>query len=222
MSRAVTSIKRGLEQAIAHQEGRPVKIRVHRIPDIDVKTVREKTGLTQLEFATKFAISPGTLRHWERGDRRPRGTSRVLLSYHRSRAEDSLACARAEWNTGWKVGQTRFSAGERRLRLEWSVSSNGMFGRPVDAPAILKSYAARERLAAPESEWNSRRSPGWQPSTSQIASSVEKRIARALPVLRIDRLASLISIRSASSVRVIRPSAFTTFPRTRASRPDSS
>jgi putative transcriptional regulator len=79
MSRAVRSIKRGLEQAIAHQERRPVKIRIHRIPDIDVKAVREKTGLTQLEFAAKFAISPGTLRHWERGDRRPRGTSRVLL-----------------------------------------------------------------------------------------------------------------------------------------------
>ena len=79
MTRASASIKRGLEQAIAHQEGRPAKVRVHRIPDIDVKAVREKTGLTQLEFAVKFAISAGTLRHWERGDRRPRGTARVLL-----------------------------------------------------------------------------------------------------------------------------------------------
>jgi hypothetical protein len=30
-------------------------------------------------------------------------------------------------------------------------------------------------------------SPGWHESDSQIASSVEKRIARALPVLRIAR-----------------------------------
>src|SRR4051794_119511 len=37
-----------------------------------------------------------------------------------------------------------------------------------------------------------------------MASSVEKRMARALPVLRIDRLASVMSIFSASSVRVIR------------------
>src|SRR5436305_12727856 len=49
-------------------------------------------------------------------------------------------------------------------------------------------------------------SPGWQESASQIASSVEKRIARALPVLRIERLASAIPIRSASSVSVIRRS----------------
>src|SRR5262245_12000262 len=49
-------------------------------------------------------------------------------------------------------------------------------------------------------------SPGWHESASQIASSVEKRIARALPVLRIERLASVIPIRSASSVNVIRRS----------------
>ena len=45
-----------------------------------MKAVRDKTGLTQLEYVAKFAISPGTLRHWERGDRRPRGTARVLLA----------------------------------------------------------------------------------------------------------------------------------------------
>src|SRR3954470_8100986 len=49
-------------------------------------------------------------------------------------------------------------------------------------------------------------SPGWQESASQIASRVEKRIARALPVLRIERLASVIPTRSASSVSVIRRS----------------
>src|SRR4029077_6179258 len=40
----------------------------------------------------------------------------------------------------------------------------------------------------------------------QIASSVEKRIARALPVFKIERLARVIPTRSASSVSVIRPS----------------
>src|ERR1022692_973644 len=52
----------------------------------------------------------------------------------------------------------------------------------------------------------SRTSPGWQPSAPQIASSVENRMARALPVLRIERLASVISMHSASSVRVFRRS----------------
>ena len=79
MSRAFKSITKGLEQAIAHEEGRLPGLRIHRIRALDVKAVREKTGLTQLEFANRFAISPGTLRHWERGDRRPRGTALILL-----------------------------------------------------------------------------------------------------------------------------------------------
>src|SRR3954454_6167838 len=70
----------------------------------------------------------------------------------------------------------------------------------------LLGQAARGCSAAWRSGWNSSRSPGWQASTSQIASSVEKRIARALPVLRIDRLASVMSTFSASSVSVIRRS----------------
>ena len=49
----------------------------------------------------------------------------------------------------------------------------------------------------------SRRSPGWQSSSRQMASNVEKRIARALLVLRIERFGRAIPIRSANSVRVI-------------------
>src|SRR5450755_1221042 len=60
------------------------------------------------------------------------------------------------------------------------------------------------RFACSDSNW--RMSPGWHESASQIASSVEKRMARALPVLRIDKLASVIPTRSASSVSVIRRS----------------
>jgi hypothetical protein len=54
------------------------------------------------------------------------------------------------------------------------------------------------------SAWNASESPGWQPSCRQIASSVENRIAFALPVLRIDRLASVMPTRSASYVNVMR------------------
>src|SRR3989440_12737285 len=68
----------------------------------------------------------------------------------------------------------------------------------------LLAAAGRSRSACSGS--NRRMSPGWHVSASQIASSVEKRIARALPVLRIERLASVKSTRSASSVRVIRRS----------------
>jgi putative transcriptional regulator len=81
MSKAFDSIKRGLEQAVRHGKGKRVAgMRLHVAPEIDVKAVRESTGLTQEEFAATFAISLGALRHWERGDRKPRGTARVLLN----------------------------------------------------------------------------------------------------------------------------------------------
>ena len=81
MSRAFTSITKGLRQAIAHQQGKRVRgMRLHVPATVDVKAVRRRTGLTQAAFAAKFAISLGTLRHWERGDRTPRGTALVLLN----------------------------------------------------------------------------------------------------------------------------------------------
>ena len=42
-------------------------------------------------------------------------------------------------------------------------------------------------------------SPGWQSSALQMASSVEKRMAFALPVFRMERLAWVMPILSASS-----------------------
>lgn len=74
------SIKRGLEEAIAHQNGVKTDIRLFTPEDVNVKHVREETGLTQQQFAATFGISLGTLRHWERGDRRPHGPALVLLN----------------------------------------------------------------------------------------------------------------------------------------------
>ncbi len=44
-----------------------------------VAKLRSSLGLTQMEFAAKFCISLGTLRHWERGDRKPHGPALALL-----------------------------------------------------------------------------------------------------------------------------------------------
>ena len=81
MSKAFASIKRGLQLALRHQQGKRVaRLKIHVPPQVDVKAVRERTGLTQEQFAAMFAISLGALRHWERGDRKPRGTALVLLN----------------------------------------------------------------------------------------------------------------------------------------------
>ena len=36
--------------------------------------------MTQEQFAARFGFSTATLRHWERGDRKPHGPSLVLLN----------------------------------------------------------------------------------------------------------------------------------------------
>lgn len=79
MSKAFDSIKRGLKEAIAHRQGKLRGTKTYTPAGIDVQALRNRVGLTQEEFAAKFGISLGTLRHWERGDRRPQGPALVLL-----------------------------------------------------------------------------------------------------------------------------------------------
>ena len=79
MTKAFASIARGLREAIALNKGEDVVARTHRPTEIDVAQLRRSLGLTQMEFAAKFCISLGTLRHWERGDRTPHGPALALL-----------------------------------------------------------------------------------------------------------------------------------------------
>lgn len=79
MGSAFQSIGRGLREAIAHQKGRTKGIKTYTPSEIDVHALRNRIGLTQEQFAAKFGISLGTLRHWERGDRKPHGPALVLL-----------------------------------------------------------------------------------------------------------------------------------------------
>jgi putative transcriptional regulator len=80
MTKAFDSIKQGLQEAIAHTEGRSQGVQLHRPRPVDVKALRAKVEMTQEEFAARFGFSTATLRHWERGDRQPHGASLVLLN----------------------------------------------------------------------------------------------------------------------------------------------
>ena len=80
MSKAFDSIKQGLEEALDFSKGKKTKAIVHEYSPVDVKNIRNKVGMSQNEFASSFGISVSTLRHWERGDRSPRGPALVLLN----------------------------------------------------------------------------------------------------------------------------------------------
>ncbi len=45
----------------------------------DIRAVRERSGMTQRQFAATFGIGLGTLQKWERGERRPSGAAKSLL-----------------------------------------------------------------------------------------------------------------------------------------------
>ncbi len=80
MSEYFKSIKRGLEEAIDYSKGKTGKAIVHDLDAIDVKAIRTSISMTQEQFAAAFGMSVATLRHWERGDRKPSGTAMVLLN----------------------------------------------------------------------------------------------------------------------------------------------
>lgn len=77
---AFQSIKQGLTEAIAHAEGNKAGVREYQPYQVDVAGLRKRLGLTQENFAACFGFSVATLRHWERGDRKPRGAALVLLN----------------------------------------------------------------------------------------------------------------------------------------------
>jgi putative transcriptional regulator len=81
MSKVGESIIRGLEQALAFAEGTAEEgtYVVHIPPEIDIKAIRGRLGMTQQEFANRFDFNINTLRHWEQGRRVPDGTARAYL-----------------------------------------------------------------------------------------------------------------------------------------------
>ena len=46
----------------------------------DVRDLRRRARLTQLEFAARLGVPVETIRNWEQGKRMPRGPARALLA----------------------------------------------------------------------------------------------------------------------------------------------
>jgi putative transcriptional regulator len=79
MGKAFTEISEGLKDAANHAKGKKSGVVEHTPEALNVRAIREKTGMSQERFCATFGISIGTLRHWEQGLRTPRGAARVLL-----------------------------------------------------------------------------------------------------------------------------------------------
>jgi putative transcriptional regulator len=89
------SIIKGLEEAVAWTRGKNQNAHVTlvHVPEVDVREVRTRMGLSQAQFASKFGFPPATLRNWEQGRARPDAPTRVLLAViakHPDAVEDVL------------------------------------------------------------------------------------------------------------------------------------
>ena len=92
MRNTFESIARGLSEATAHAKGKKVAVKTYKPKPVDVSALRKHMGMTQEQFAARFGFSVATLRHWERGDRTPRGAALVLLNVIK-RAPDAVRAA---------------------------------------------------------------------------------------------------------------------------------
>ncbi len=73
----------GMENALAHAEGRSVagtRETTVDVPMVEVRAIRRRLDLTQKAFAETFGFSLSSVRNWEQGARRPEKAARILLA----------------------------------------------------------------------------------------------------------------------------------------------
>ncbi len=68
-----------IKQAGEIRQGLRKASRVFKHTEPDVKTIRERLGLSQSRFAAMIGVSPRTLQGWEQGRREPVGPAKALL-----------------------------------------------------------------------------------------------------------------------------------------------
>lgn len=71
---------RGLAGVLALIDSRASGSFANEPKSVDVAAIRRRIGMTQEQFAARFGFPVATLRHWERGNRKPRGPALVLLN----------------------------------------------------------------------------------------------------------------------------------------------
>ncbi len=81
-SRVASDMIAGLKEAAAFMRGEttlPTRIvRVSR--PVDVRAIREETGLSQAEFSRRYGFSARTLQEWEQGRAQPDSAVRAYLT----------------------------------------------------------------------------------------------------------------------------------------------
>ncbi|NIH12447.1 MAG: helix-turn-helix domain-containing protein [Serratia symbiotica] len=72
-------LKESMAQMNEIIDGERAPSREFQVSAVQVKTIRQATGLYQPVFAALISVSVGTLKNWEQGRREPTGPAKALL-----------------------------------------------------------------------------------------------------------------------------------------------
>ena len=79
MSKAFDRIAGGLKDVLSVARGEKQAARLHVPPEIDVRAIRVKAGMSQDLFASAYGFTIHQIRQWEQGRCRPIGAVRAYL-----------------------------------------------------------------------------------------------------------------------------------------------
>jgi putative transcriptional regulator len=77
--KAFDKISEGLKEAVAVARGEVKPARLFVPPELNVKAIRMKCGMSQDDFASAFGFTLTQIRDWEQGRSRPLGGVRAYL-----------------------------------------------------------------------------------------------------------------------------------------------
>ncbi|MGL4094367.1 helix-turn-helix domain-containing protein [Agrobacterium cavarae] len=82
MSKAGSRILQGAREALAYANGEADETQYeHHIPsEVNVKAIRQRLGLSQQAFASRYGFSVGRVRDWEQSRSNMDAPSRILLT----------------------------------------------------------------------------------------------------------------------------------------------
>ena len=84
------NLLKSIEQADEIRHGKKRPCRKYEFSPLDVKKIRENTGLSQRQFSRVIHVSIKTLQNWEQGRRQPTGAARSLLRIVEADPEHAL------------------------------------------------------------------------------------------------------------------------------------
>jgi putative transcriptional regulator len=76
----IVELRDGHEMPLAPELPRVAEAIAARPNDTEVRDLRRRAQLTQMEFAARLGVPVETIRNWEQGKRMPRGPARALLA----------------------------------------------------------------------------------------------------------------------------------------------